>query len=116
MDTQNTYVNALVGAVATALLSFTGISPLLGGAVAGYLEGGDARDGLRVGAISGAIASIPAFGILIVVLFLIPVAPDPGVVIGGGLIALALVALVFGYVVTFSAVGGLVGAYAKREL
>ena len=34
MDTENTLLNALVGAIASAVLSFTGISPLLGGAVA----------------------------------------------------------------------------------
>ena len=114
--TDNTYLNALIGAIATVLLSFTGISPVLGGAVAGYLEGGETSDGLRVGAISGAIASLPALGILLVALFLIPVAPDPGAVIGGGLIALVIVALVFAYVMTLSAVGGAIGAYAKREL
>ena len=116
MDTENTYINAIIGAVATLLLSFTGISPVLGGAVAGYLEGGETRDGLRVGAISGAIASIPAFGILLLVLFIVPVAPEPGVVIGGGLIALLIVALVFAYTMALSAVGGVLGAYAKREL
>ena len=116
MDTENTYINAIIGAVATLLLSFTGISPVLGGAVAGYLEGGETGDGLKVGAISGAIASIPAFGILLVALFLIPVAPEPGVVIGGGLIALLIVALVFAYTMVLSAIGGVLGAYAKREL
>jgi hypothetical protein len=114
--TGNTYLNALIGAVATVLLSFTGISPVLGGAAAGYLEGGETSDGLRVGAISGAIASLPALGLLFLILFLIPVAPEPGVVIGGGVLLLGIVALVFGYVVALSAIGGVIGAYAKREL
>jgi len=114
--TRNTYLNALLGAVATVLLSFTGVSPVLGGAAAGYLEGGETSDGLRVGAISGAIASLPALGILFVALFLIPVAPEPGVVIGGGAVVLGIVALVFGYVMALNSVGGVIGTYAKRDL
>ena len=116
MDTENTYVNAILGALATLLLSFTGISPILGGALAGYLEGGETRDGLKIGAISGAIASLPAFGILLLVLFFVPVVPEPGVVIGGGLIALLIIALVFAYTMALSAIGGVIGTYAKREL
>ncbi|WP_435074675.1 DUF5518 domain-containing protein [Halorubrum sp. HHNYT27] len=114
--TDNTYLNALIGAVTTLLLSFTGISPVLGGAVAGYLEGGETSDGLRVGAISGAMASLPAFGILLLVLFLVPVAPEPGAVIGGGLVALLIIALVFAYTMALSAIGGVIGAYVNREL
>jgi len=34
-DTENTLLNAVVGATASAALSFTRISPFLGGAVAG---------------------------------------------------------------------------------
>ncbi len=116
MDTDNTYLNALIGAVATILLSFTGISPILGGALAGYLEGGESIDGLRVGAISGAIASLPVFGVLFLVLLVIPVAPEPGVVIGSGVLVLVVIALVFAYTMALSAVGGLIGAYVKREL
>jgi len=116
MNTDNTLLNALIGAVATALLSFTGISPVLGGAVAGYLEGGETKDGLRVGAISGAIASIPVFGILVLILFLIPVAPEPGVVIGGSLLVLGIIAVVFAFTMALSAVGGAIGSYVKREL
>ncbi|MFC7325304.1 DUF5518 domain-containing protein [Halorubrum rutilum] len=114
--TGNTYLNALIGAVATVLLSFTGVSPVLGGAAAGYLEGGETSDGLRVGAISGAIASLPALGILLLFLFLVPVAPEPGVAIGGGAVVLGIVAVAFGFVMALSAVGGVIGTYAKREL
>ncbi|EMA66985.1 hypothetical protein C461_09512 [Halorubrum aidingense JCM 13560] len=116
MNTSNTLLNALIGAVATFVLSFTGIGPVLGGAVAGYLEGGETNDGLRVGAISGAIASIPVFGILLLILFVVPVAPDAGVVLGSALFILGIIALVFAYTMALSAIGGVIGSYVKREL
>jgi hypothetical protein len=50
--------NALIGAVVTVVLPFVPFSPLLGGAVAGYLQ---ERDGFRVGAPSGAIAAVPSW-------------------------------------------------------
>ncbi len=116
MTTDNTLLNALIGAVATLLLSFTGISPVLGGAVAGYLEGGESDDGLRVGAISGAIASLPVLGLLALFLFLVPIAPDLGVVVGSAVLLLAVIAVAFAYTIALSAVGGLLGVYLKREL
>jgi|AntRauTorcE11897_2_1112592.scaffolds.fasta_scaffold00012_129 hypothetical protein len=116
MNTSNTLLNALIGAVATFVLSFTGIGPVLGGALAGYLEGGETNDGLRVGAISGAIASIPVFGILVLILFVVPVAPDAGVVLGSALLILGIIALAFAYTMALSAIGGVIGSYVKREL
>ena len=116
MSTDNTLLNALIGAVATLLLSFTGISPVLGGAVAGYLEGGESGDGLRVGAISGAIASLPVLGLLVLILFLVPIAPEPAVVLGSAVLLLAVIALAFAYTIALSAVGGLLGVYINGEL
>ena len=108
----NTVLNAVIGAVVTVVLSVTMFSPILGGAAAGYLE---KRDGLRVGAISGAIASLPIllFGVLAMVFF--------------GLFALQasvffLVLLLVGfpfvllYVVGLSALGGILGVYLAEEL
>jgi hypothetical protein len=61
---QSTLVSALVGAVVTVVTSFVPLSPLLGGAVAAYLRGGDRSESLRVGAISGLIAAVPFAGVL----------------------------------------------------
>ena len=55
MNTENTYVNALLGAAVTIVFSVAGVSPLLGGATAGFLE---RRDGGRVGALAGVIAAL----------------------------------------------------------
>jgi hypothetical protein len=59
----DTLVNAVLGAVVTVILSFLPLSPILGGLLAGYLQGGDRADGARVGALAGVIAMIPLLGI-----------------------------------------------------
>ena len=54
MAKRDTRINASLGAVATALLSgFVPLAPLLGGGIAGYLEGDKRDDGVRVGLLSG---------------------------------------------------------------
>lgn len=125
MDTEDTLLNAFIGAVATFLLSFTGISPVLGGAVAGYLNSdgtAESGDGLRVGALSGAIASIPVVGLLLLVLVLLPFLGlfrfplEVGIAAGGVVVFGAIVVLGgVAYTVVLSALGGLIGAYVKAE-
>jgi hypothetical protein len=56
---------AVLGAVATALLSFVPFSPVLGGALAGYLEQIESGRALGVGALSGLLAMLPAVSILL---------------------------------------------------
>ncbi|MFB6069529.1 MAG: DUF5518 domain-containing protein [Halanaeroarchaeum sp.] len=112
----DTLLNAVIGAIASVVLAFLPFSPVLGGAVAGYLQKGDRSEGLRVGAYAGILAAIP----LLLVVFLF-----------GGLIAFGaffsaraaigglfvLLALVFGllYSVGLSALGGYLGAYVATE-
>lgn len=114
------WVNALVGAVVTVVTAFVPFSPALGGGVAGYLQQGGDREGLRIGAVAGLLAAIPLlalFGLLFLVLFF-------GVAVSGEVagplfvvaILLVLALFVVGYTVVLSAVGGLVGgALADRE-
>ncbi|ELZ42929.1 hypothetical protein C471_03015 [Halorubrum saccharovorum DSM 1137] len=116
VNTDNSLLNAAIGAVATIGLSFTGISPVLGGALAAYLEGGETGDGLRVGALSGLIASLPLAAIVVFALAVFSFGGDLGVAIGGGLLVLAIVAIAVGYTVALSALGGVLGAYLKDEL
>lgn len=59
MGKGDTLMNAVIGAVVTVVLSFTGFSPLLGGAVAGYLQRESRTSGAKVGALSGVFAFIP---------------------------------------------------------
>jgi hypothetical protein len=113
------FVNALIGAVATVVLSFVPFSPALGGAVAGYLQGEDRNLGLRVGALSGLIATIPVallVGLFVAVFGVFAVVPGNGTggaarTLVGLLVLLGLVLLVVAvYTVGLSALGGYVGA------
>lgn len=112
----NFALNAVLGAAVGALLSFVPFSPLLGGAVAGYLQGGDERVGAKVGAAAGVLAALPLVALLLAVGLFVPVGPDAG----GAVAALlfVLVALLFGavYVVGLSAAGGWAAArFARRR-
>jgi len=55
---------AVLGAVATAVLSFVPFSPILGGGLAGYLEQPTSGRSVSVGALSGFLAMIPALLLL----------------------------------------------------
>ncbi|WP_276259404.1 DUF5518 domain-containing protein [Haloglomus litoreum] len=59
--------NAIVGAVTSAVFGFVPFSPVLGGAVAGYLQRGDRDVGLRVGGLSGLLAALPVVVVLLFV-------------------------------------------------
>ena len=118
MSDRSTLVNAFLGAVVSIVLAFLPFSPVLGGGVAGYLE---RRDGVRVGAISGAITALPLTLLIVVaVLFwsVFAIAPEPAV--AGGLLFLTLailvgVVVVALYTVVLSAAGGYLGVYVYEE-
>jgi hypothetical protein len=119
----DTAINALIGAVVGIVLSFVPFSTVLGGAVAGYLEGGDRADGLRVGAFAGVVMLVPIF--LFAMFFgglffaaggmMLP----PNAMGASG--AFAMVALFFGlvialvYTVGLAALGGFLGNYVKQD-
>ena len=115
----DTLLNAVVGGLASILLGFVPFSPVLGGAVAGYLHGGQRGAGLRVGAYSGVVAAIP------LVLFLLFGSLLAGVALAGD--ALLGVGAVFGfgffvlivvgglYTVALGAVGGWLGNYVRYD-
>jgi hypothetical protein len=111
----NTLINALIGAGVGILLSFIPFSTLLGGAIAGYLAGGEPKDGLRVGALSGAIMSIPimlfSMGLGLYFGFVTGVAP-----IAFGIVAIFLLGISALYTVGLGALGGYLGIYLQDEL
>jgi hypothetical protein len=122
-SSRSIYVNALVGAVATFVLSWLPLSPVLGGAVAGYLQGPDTSRGLRAGALAGGIAAVPVLlGVAAVGTFVLGVpvlaalggGTDPlgfGLGVVGILVVLLLIVLVsLGYFVALSAAGGYLGS------
>lgn len=111
----NTLLNALLGAAVGLFLVFVApVSPVIGGAVSGYLEGPDLREGAKVGAIAGGLASLLAVGIVgTFALFLVVTAPPDALFVVFGLAV--LVGTVAAFLVASFAVGGVLGAYVRRE-
>lgn len=117
-ESSNTLLNALVGAIVTAVTTpLVPFAPVVGGAIAGYLEsaGADrkADNGVRVGAISGAIALVPLLVIVPFLLFFFLL--DPVIAISVLAIAAVVLAFLAAYTVGFSALGGLLGVYLREE-
>jgi len=115
----DTLLNALLGAVVSVVLSFLPFSPLLGGLLAGYLQGGDRSDGARVGAISGVFALVPILGFLLLLggvwgFFLLGGMPLRFGAIGAFLVFLLFV-LVGAWTVGLSALGGWLGNYVLTD-
>lgn len=124
MEEGATLVNAVVGAVVSVLGSpVVPFAPLLGGAVAGYLQGGTRYDGLRVGFVSGLIAVIPGalLGLLVFGIFgSFILGMGSGVDgVGVGLFSISFFAVsllvVTVVVVGLSTAGGWVGNYVKYD-
>lgn len=112
---EKTITNAVIGGIVSIILGFIPFSPILGGGVAGYLEKNNSN-GIKIGAISGLIASIP----MVVFLFFIGLMSTQliGIQFGGiGLI------LFFGFVgiistlytVGLSTIGGYLGVYIYKQ-
>ena len=117
----DTLINAAIGAVATAILSsFVPFAPLFGGAISGYLEGGDRDAGLRVGAISGAIGlALSAVLLGVFFLFFIVFLAGAGAphAFGAFGILVFIVGFLFAavYIIGLSAAGGWIGNYIKFD-
>jgi len=121
MGAHETLLNAVIGAVASIVLSFVPLSPVLGGAVAGYLQGGTRSDGLRVGAISGVLGLLVGavfFGLFFVVFgaYLFGTGAPRAFSAFGLLFVLVAAVISALYTVGLSAVGGWLGNYAKYEM
>jgi hypothetical protein len=120
MGKGDTLLNAVLGAVVTVLLSFVGFSALLGGAVAGYLQRETRRDGAKVGALSGAFATVPFLLVVVVGVGFFFVGPVMGG-LGppGGLellvIVFVLLPLLFLWNGALGAAGGYAGTYLYEE-
>ena len=120
MGNGDTGLNAVIGAVVTVVTTFIPFSPVLGGAVAGYLQQEDSSTALKVGALSGAIAVLP---FLLVVVFLTSTLPFlPALFhVPGAFAGIVVVFVIFAllasavYVVGLSALGGYLGWYVERE-
>ncbi|WP_436923787.1 DUF5518 domain-containing protein [Halosimplex amylolyticum] len=113
------WVNALIGAVAMVLLSWIPFATVLGGVVAGYLQRGTRTEGAKVGAVSGLIAAIPIFGVLVLVFSIfsfgaIAGGETLGMVIFLGIMVFSL-AVVAAVVAGTGAVGGFLGVVLREQ-
>lgn len=121
MGEHDTLLNAVIGAVATALLnSVVPFAPLFGGALAGYLEGGTRSDGLRVGTLSGLIGfvlSAVVFGFFFFIFVAFGLVAGVPRLFGalGVFVLLLIVVFAAVYTVGLSALGGWLGNYVKYE-
>lgn len=112
------WINALVGVVAAfawSMLPLVGVlAPLVGGAVAGYLQNTGRGDGLKVGAVVGLVGTIPIVVVIVVVMSFLGVVSlsEGGLVAGGAIGVFGIVALVVVAVTNtaVSAAGGFLGA------
>ncbi|RKD97669.1 DUF5518 domain-containing protein [Halopiger aswanensis] len=109
----NTSVNALVGGVVGIVLSFIPGSAFVGGALAGYLEGGDSGDGLRVGALAGLVMLVPMTLFWLFAMTMVLGTGMPGTM--GGFVFVVLAFLVL-YTLGLSTVGAIIGVVLADEL
>lgn len=111
-ESRSLLIDALIGAVVTVVTTFLPLSPIVGGAVAGYLH---REDGLAVGGLSGAIAAIPIAGLLLLAGLAFAFVPDPTV--AGGIVLVVSLIVLAGllYGAVLGALGGYVGVYLSRE-
>jgi hypothetical protein len=114
-STGNTLLNGLLGGIVGGILSFVPLSTVLGGGVAGYLEGGDYAAGAKVGAIAGLVAAVPFALVWWLVVAVLSMVSIP--LTGALWTATALVFLfAIVYVVGLSVLGGILGVYVRAEV
>jgi hypothetical protein len=111
--TSSYYANAVRGSVVTVFFSFVGFSAVLGGGLAGYLEGGDSDQSVSVGGVAGLLSALPALVIAVFTLIgLFAGLRDIGQTgpLAVAAIGMALAVLIYtGINATLGALGGYVG-------
>ncbi|PSP81907.1 hypothetical protein BRC83_10715 [Halobacteriales archaeon QS_1_68_17] len=116
----DTLINGLVGGMVSIVLAFLPFSTVIGGAVAGYLEGDGRERGAKVGALAGLIAAVPLLGLFLLVgSFFVVVPFEIGGVAAGALGLAAITAMVLFvtlYGILLSTLGGVIGTYLREEV
>lgn len=113
-DTQDLLLGASVGALVAVFLWYIPLSPLLGGAAAGFLQGGTQADARRAGTLSGAL--VPAIVLLFALAaFLVAGAQVFGRFPFGPAVAVAVSIVGVVYSVGLGTVGGWLGGLALAD-
>jgi len=107
---------AVAGAVATGVLSFVPLSPLLGGGLAGYLEHFDGGRSVQVGALAGFLAMVPGVSILLFVAVGLFTGMSAVPAAGLEVVVLLAMVLVVLFVAAYGAGLGALGGYIGRRL
>lgn len=111
-------VNGLIGGLVAVVLSFVPFVSLLGGAIAGYLDGPDLTGGAIAGLVAGVVYGLATVVFLLVFgVFFLGFLGFAGAPMGTGVSVLLFVVVVFGllYTVGFAIVGGLLGSFLNHE-
>jgi hypothetical protein len=114
-------INGFLGGVVAVLLAFLPFSTVIGGGVAGYLQGPDRRAGMKAGALAGLVALVPLLLLAFLVvgfLVIVPVSPGgpgPGPRLFLTVAGIAVVGVLGIYTVGGGALGGYVGSYLKED-
>jgi len=109
----NALIYGLVVGGVGIVLSAIPLSTLLGGIVAGYLEGGRFEDGLKAGAVAGVVMFVPFVFLFVLLLAFLGFGGAPMALGVFGAVALVFVAA---YTVGLAVLGGYLGVYIRREL
>lgn len=120
MPSRHTLVTAFVGAIVGVVLSSIPFSTALGGAVAGFLEGPDGRDGTIAGTLAGLFMFVPMGLLAVAFLFILGFGFGLAGLPLEGFVLLTLVlgfavSVVLVYTVGLAAIGGYLGAYLARQ-
>lgn len=116
-ETAGSYgANAVLGAVATSVLSFVPFSPVVGGGVAGYLERHGTGRSIGVGALSGFLAVTPVLVILVFVTVGLYAGLAAVQETGLGILAAAAMLLTSLFVGVYGAGLGALGGFAGGRL
>lgn len=109
----NLFRNGLIGGVVAILLAFLPLSTLLGGGVAGYLQAkGTGGNTAGAGALAGGISFVPYVLVGLYPILVMAVVPP---VVPLGYLLLGLLGLGVLYTIGLGTLGGVLGAYIRRE-
>ena len=103
----------VLGGFVGSVLSFVPFATVLGGGVAGYLCGGTSADGLKTGAVSGLVMTLPFVAMVAFILFLFGFAGAPAEF---GIFAFLVVGIGAVYTLGSGVIGGYLGHYLRGRL
>lgn len=112
-----TVKNAGIGALVSLVLILVPFSTVVGGGVAGYLEGETRSSGALVGGLAGLYYSILLFPMALIAVPLLVISPFGIPIVPGNSIVFVLVLLLIVYLYTIptGVIGGILGKYLSTE-